>query len=170
MIELQQDGQGSAYEKLRQSGVAGLQPEIAKLDGKGAHDHNGLCDNGAPPIGRGLQERIGAISRVNAIETQGGSAVLAKLREMKRGPHRHKRHSTRTMPQDVPFCPVNGEDKGDKVSLTLGVCQEELRDVLLERGIHAARQYAGSIVAIYPHWAIALTKQLEFEILTRGIK
>lgn len=128
------------------------------------NDHNS-SEGVVPPIGRGLQDRLGVDSRTDCITQQGGAALLAAWKKT-RGTPSPKRVAGRT--DSRPYDPSKGgeSDRGDNASLTLWAVQETIRELALEHDYRALKKYAADAISVHPEWGVALTACVEH--WTRG--
>ena len=161
MLEKTPETVGSCSEKLRRLGYSGIDNQVNLA----THNDHNPKEGSAPPIGRGLEGRLGVSDRVSAIQLQGGGAVLAMSRMLatRKQPKRYYNKGGAT-PSDTTFSPQTGEV--DKTSLTLDVVLESIRELCLAKQFSQAIRYATDTVSAYPDWEVCLNKAIEFYTLT----
>lgn len=181
-----QSGTGDSSRKLDSLGVAGVVPQIAI---ETHFDHNsgvgkvsqqskpakfvrvaysdGTVETTAklayvPPIGRGLETRLGVSNRAACVEKQaeGLREAIAKLAIRKS----HIPRKIAGKPIDsTPYDPKEGDKKKDQFAdQALWTVQEAIRELALEGNRREATQYALSAIDAREDWRVAILCCLDF--------
>lgn len=148
---------GDCVKRGVSKGYGGLAPQ---LDCVVHTDHNTEEGGNVPPIGRGLEARLGVESRQSAIAKQGGAACLALLRGMntpKRGVNRDR------VQEDVPYSPIGGEEPLD---WSLETVLEGIKDLYKRGDVEGATRAIDKAIAYAPHWGVLM--RAVSEVYTHG--